>query len=139
MDSKKKQPFYHFLGWRDELEPNKDFLAQPCSEQNSDVCKTGINPIERSISQDRDERQIFGSPDLNKPNRREPLPGLETCTAKQRGLIRAAFDQDFYLTNNTDLAGLSPTEALAHYLRFGWREGRDPSQDFSTRFYLAQN
>jgi hypothetical protein len=52
-------------------------------------------------------------------------------------LIRQAgvFDEAWYLKQNSDVAraGLSP---LLHYLRYGWEEGRDPSPEFSTNFYL---
>jgi hypothetical protein len=52
-------------------------------------------------------------------------------------VIRQAgvFDEAWYLKQNSDVAraGLSP---LLHYLRYGWEEGRDPSPDFSTNFYV---
>lgn len=48
---------------------------------------------------------------------------------------RAAFDRDFYLAHNPDItaAGVDPFE---HYMRIGWREGRDPSPAFCTSHYL---
>lgn len=48
--------------------------------------------------------------------------------------LRRAFEADYYLAKNTDVAeaGIDP---LRHYLTHGWREGRDPRRDFSTRFY----
>ena len=44
----------------------------------------------------------------------------------------------FYLTANPDVSaiGMNP---LDHYLQFGWREGRDPSESFSTSSYLDAN
>jgi glycosyltransferase involved in cell wall biosynthesis len=36
---------------------------------------------------------------------------------------------------NPELA-LKPGQAIEHYCRIGWMEGRDPSDDFSTEFYL---
>jgi glycosyltransferase involved in cell wall biosynthesis len=47
-------------------------------------------------------------------------------------------DQSWYLEVNPDLAaaGCDPT---SHYLEFGWRQGRDPSPDFSTSYYLQAN
>jgi lipopolysaccharide biosynthesis protein len=46
------------------------------------------------------------------------------------------FDSDFYLQSNPEVAasGVSP---FKHYLRIGWKEGRDPNPDFSTLDYLA--
>lgn len=48
------------------------------------------------------------------------------------------FDPIYYLYWYPDVrsAGLDP---LAHYLRHGWKEGRDPSAGFSTSGYLAMN
>jgi len=47
------------------------------------------------------------------------------------------FDQAWYLAENPDVAeaGLNP---VVHYLRFGFREGREPGPDFDTAFYLSQ-
>ena len=44
----------------------------------------------------------------------------------------------FYLARNPDVAraGVDP---VAHYLQYGWREGRDPTAWFSTRYYLDVN
>jgi len=48
------------------------------------------------------------------------------------------FDSHYYLLQNDDMrrADLDP---LSHYMRFGWKEGRDPSSRFSTNFYLQNN
>lgn len=45
-----------------------------------------------------------------------------------------AFDRAFYLRTYPDVAqaGLDPLE---HFMAHGWREGRDPSADFSVRAY----
>lgn len=46
------------------------------------------------------------------------------------------FDRRFYLRSYVDVAesGIDP---LQHFMEFGWREGRDPSPDFSVSAYLA--
>ncbi|HEU4341391.1 MAG TPA: glycoside hydrolase family 99-like domain-containing protein [Candidatus Binatia bacterium] len=46
------------------------------------------------------------------------------------------FDESFYLSMNTDLQ-LPPCDAIRHFCEYGWREGRNPSDDFDTSFYLA--
>lgn len=45
-----------------------------------------------------------------------------------------AFDDAFYLMRNADVAEAGD-DPLYHYLNWGWREGRDPSPTFNTRFY----
>lgn len=49
--------------------------------------------------------------------------------------IAADFDKNFYLDNNPDVlaSGIDPVD---HYVRIGWREGRDPHPEFSTAYYL---
>ncbi|MBY0294466.1 MAG: hypothetical protein K2X71_00250 [Methylobacterium sp.] len=48
------------------------------------------------------------------------------------------FDPVYYLDTYPDVAahGCDPLE---HYLVFGWKEGRDPSAQFSTTGYLSAN
>jgi hypothetical protein len=48
------------------------------------------------------------------------------------------FDADFYLAKYEDVrkAGVDPVK---HYLEHGWKEGRDPSDHFSTEGYLNAN
>jgi GT2 family glycosyltransferase len=48
------------------------------------------------------------------------------------------FDAAFYYSNYPDVrqADMDP---LWHYIKWGWKEGRDPSIDFSTFSYLEEN
>ena len=48
------------------------------------------------------------------------------------------FDPIYYLGKNPDVAA-EGCDPLEHYLHFGWREGRDPSAEFSTKGYLSAN
>ncbi|MCJ2046494.1 hypothetical protein MKK58_18425 [Methylobacterium sp. J-078] len=48
------------------------------------------------------------------------------------------FDEEYYLAAYPD-AKSHVDGALGHYLFVGWREGRDPSDEFSTRGYLEGN
>ena len=58
-------------------------------------------------------------------------PATDTTLATGEGGV----DRAWYLRTNPDVAaaGVDPVE---HYLRYGWREGRDPRPDFSTSLYL---
>jgi hypothetical protein len=55
-----------------------------------------------------------------------------------RALVEPHFDADFYLGSGPDLAR-APGDPLAHFLNWGWREGRNPSPAFDVVFYLATN
>lgn len=52
-------------------------------------------------------------------------------------LIRKSglFDSEFYLKNYPDIK-VSNIDPLLHYLKIGWKEGRNPSEHFNTTYYL---
>jgi len=56
----------------------------------------------------------------------------EYLIIKESGL----FDPAFYLLNNPDVrkADIDP---LMHFIKYGWKEGRNPSLHFSTNYYLV--
>ena len=45
------------------------------------------------------------------------------------------FDEKYYLLHNPDVrrADIDP---LKHFVKYGWKEGRNPSQNFDTKYYL---
>lgn len=53
-------------------------------------------------------------------------------------VVSSGFDIGYYLEKNKDVAasGLDPVE---HFCSFGWKEGRDPSPEFSIHEYLRTN
>ena len=55
---------------------------------------------------------------------------------REKKIIESEFDVGFYLEQNQDVAhaGVEPIE---HFIRFGWREGRDPSATFNVNEYLS--
>src|SRR5437762_3177206 len=63
---------------------------------------------------------------------------LRFSSAHKLAAGNGGVDRSWYLQTypDTATAGLDP---VAHYLRHGWREGRDPRPDFSTSGYLAAN
>jgi hypothetical protein len=46
-----------------------------------------------------------------------------------------AFDSAFYLKTYPDVGEVG-ADPLDHFMTYGWREGRDPSPEFSVRAYL---
>ncbi len=53
-------------------------------------------------------------------------------TIKQSGL----FDENYYFLQNPDVRE-ADVDPLMHFVKFGWREGRNPSPVFDTSFYLS--
>ncbi len=56
---------------------------------------------------------------------------------RQYRIVSNSFDRDFYLKVNQDVleSGIDP---VIHYLRYGWKEWRNPRRDFDTKFYLSR-
>jgi O-antigen biosynthesis protein len=56
-------------------------------------------------------------------------------------LERGLFDPQFYVDQYPDVAQWTTgaLDPLAHYIRYGGAEGRNPSADFDAKFYLATN
>jgi glycosyltransferase involved in cell wall biosynthesis len=51
--------------------------------------------------------------------------------------IEALFDRKYYFDSDPD-AGNADLDPLKHYIRFGWREGRNPHPLFDVSWYLDQ-
>ena len=47
------------------------------------------------------------------------------------------FDKEYYLSNNDDVKK-AKVDPIKHYLKFGWKEGRNPSAEFDGNEYLNQ-
>ncbi|RTM08644.1 MAG: glycosyltransferase [Hyphomicrobiales bacterium] len=61
----------------------------------------------------------------------------ETLDPESISRIQTAFDREFYLQSNPDIASAG-VDALSHFLAHGWKEHRDPSADFSVSYYLKR-
>lgn len=59
---------------------------------------------------------------------------LEFFTIHKSGF----FDRDYYLHTYSDVQG-SKKDLIRHYIKTGWRDGKNPSEDFNTLFYLREN
>jgi glycosyltransferase involved in cell wall biosynthesis len=53
-------------------------------------------------------------------------------------LCSGLFDARYYLKDNRDCR-LADIDPLIHFVRFGWKEGRNPSPVFDTNYYLQTN
>ena len=66
------------------------------------------------------------------------LPLSEAEFIRQWRVVEGEFDADFYRRSYSDVetSGIDP---LAHFLDYGWLEGRNPNPSFSVRKYLRAN
>jgi 4-hydroxybenzoate polyprenyltransferase len=117
-------PVRHYLqiGWREGRDPRPDFSTRGYLAAHKEVARARQNPFIHYL------RHHSGT---ESPSDASLGKSDEKLAHGERGL-----DQAWYLATYPDVAaaGLDP---VGHALEIGWREGRDPRPDFSTRGYLA--
>ncbi len=131
-------PIVHYLlhGWKEGRDPTVDFSTQGYLVNNLDVAEAGVNPFWHFIVAGREEGRVSTVlPDFRQS---ADLAAADERVAYEVASIRDSFDSSYYLAKNPDVAetGVDPVE---HFVRYGWKEGRDPSGDFSVPYYLLTN
>lgn len=150
----------HYItrGWRKGLDPAPSFSTLFYLQANPDVQQSGINPLlhfvrfgkseNRAFSRSRlmdqsyeDGRyQGFHGEGINKPNTnfgQKVLASIFDRPHPDSSRIFSWFDFDYY--QSSFAKNNAPNDLVSHYLRKGWKEGRDPAPWFSTRHYLAEH
>lgn len=137
-------PLTHFCqhGMKEGRRPNPYFVTDWYLRENPDVARSGVNPLLHYIR--------FGE-----AGGRAPAPFFDLCWYRtlhqaeaDETLLRhflvlrfsgtvsplPEFDPVYYLASYPDIsaAGVDPFE---HFLLWGYREGRNPSAGFDTRYY----
>ena len=124
-------PIGHYCqhGWREGRNPSPDFITAYYLETSPDIRDAGMNPFLHYITAGRTE----GRPVHPWVARR-----TEEVVAREVEDIRSSgqFDEAFYRVMNADIQP-PPADLIRHYCERGWLEGRDPSDDFVTKDYLA--
>lgn len=131
------EPLIHYTlyGWRMGLDPTPDFSTLGYLTHNPDVADARLNPFWHFHMYGKNEGRVSRTHSATSP------PGSDGANERVKeeiAALREAFDTEFYLEQNPDLAnaGIDPLE---HFVVHGWKEGRDPNADFSTRGYLSHN
>ncbi len=137
----------HFMeqGWRALRHPNAYFDTGFYLSHNPDVARSAKNPLVHYLrhgeAQGRAPAEYF---DVLWYRARHDIAPHETALRHflERRLDGVAspiaeFDPAHYLRASPDVAaaGVDPFE---HYLLYGYREGRDPSAAFDTRYYMRR-
>jgi hypothetical protein len=137
----------HYLehGAREGRLPNPYFATDWYLLQNPDVVRAGMNPLVHYLRHGEAEGRA-PAPwfDLEWYAGQHAAPGGRTLLwhflqKRRTGEVSPLpeFDPQYYLARYADIAvaGMDPFE---HYLRWGYREGRDPSARFDTSYYLRR-
>ena len=140
-------PATHFIvkGWQEGRRPCLYFDPAWYRAANSDVARAGVNPVLHYISageaQGRAPSECF---DLAWYATQHVADGGRSLLAhfmlrRMTGEVSPLpeFDAAFYLASYPDV-GAAGADPFEHYLRYGYREGRNPSALFDTRFYLLR-
>ncbi|MCF6376994.1 hypothetical protein L2K70_05215 [Nocardioides KLBMP 9356] len=116
-------PVLHYLrqGAKDGRDPSKAFSTTAYLRRYKDVAGAGINPLVHYLRTGKAEGRVLN-------------PAEDDAR-----LVRESgfFDEEYYRHFRPDLP--PDRDVVKHYLRFGAREGLDPSEKFSTSGYLRQN
>jgi O-antigen biosynthesis protein len=137
---------YAICGWRQARDPSVNFSTKEYLERYPDVRAADTNPLLHFIVYGRSEGRTAcpikvksepaeggGAIDiLTRSNNVENGAGMPPS---DQLAMSNGFDEAFYRQTNPDL-DFSIISPLEHYAQRGWREGRDPSADFSTKQYL---
>ncbi len=119
------EPPFHYAkyGWREGRDPSPSFSTAEYLAAHPKLALSGTNPLLHFIQSGHGEA---GMDDGDMPSEAEIA------------LVDQHVDAVFYAKEKPrfEASGLTAAE---HYCRFGWRDGADPSPDFSTRYYLLTN
>lgn len=118
-------PLLHFCetGWRESRHPGPDFDIDWYSATHLASMAEQVNPLRHYFTAGREMGLEV-----------RPVIDPDVDDIRQSGV----FDADFYLRSFPDVAeiGMDP---IAHYLKHGAVEGRNPSAMFDTGYYLKNN
>ena len=136
----KMDPIEHYMkyGWKEGRNPSEKFDTKFYLETYKEVKEKGLNPLLHFVKHGKKEGKL---PLPKKDNIIEKLLKKSTISSKKHSenyeLIAHSkyFSKKYYLKNYPDVkdAGVDPIE---HYMKYGWKEGRNPSEKFDTKFYL---
>lgn len=130
-------PGYHFcaVGWRLGLQPSPEFGLAWHQESNPGGRATSMDRLIRYLKLGATEVPLLGAPQSEATA--SPSPALGLSSAEKEGLaIRQSgvFDANYYLANSPDVRSVG-LDAIDHFCRFGWREGRRPNPYFDPLWY----
>lgn len=112
-------PLFHYMthGWREGRNPSSDFHTLYYRDKNLNGNRRD-NPFQH-YHQNKDKMELSAVP-----------KDEEEILAIQYQAIHSHFDDDFY--REKYLKGEPSADPIDHYLRTGWRQGYDPTPNFST-------
>ncbi|QGX96761.1 glycosyltransferase (plasmid) [Roseovarius faecimaris] len=133
-------PFYHFLayGWKENRDPSPEFSVRYYQAKNADLAGSGWNPFVHWVLHGQAEgRAGIPRPGDAQTQDQPDLENIDWSVIPQTDIddISELFDAGYYLKTYPEVAE-HDIDPRAHYLLLGWRLGYNPSDWFSTNFYM---
>ena len=137
LKGKNEDPINHYLtvGWKEGKNPSAKFDGNAYLQKYQDVKNAGVNPLVHYLQYGKDEgRQYFAKQSLWQ---RFFHPYTEKSDDYRLIAKSKYFDKKWYLQQNPDVAK-AEKDPIEHYLKYGWKEGRNPSLSFDGQAYLER-
>lgn len=111
-------PLKHYIknGWKEGRNPSESFNTNDYIQQNNILLNSKYSPLFHQI---------------------KSLSNKQKATLSEYNIIKRSglFDEKYYLQTYEDVKNAN-IEAIKHFMEFGWKEKRNPSDRFNTNFYL---
>lgn len=147
-----RDPLEHFVltGGREERSPSDWFDSAFYLKTYEDVRESDVNPLVHYLKSGKYEYRARNFSEYQQMMDRLDMSGLAPEYASlllpRNGpsgvetLIENSglFDREYYLSKNLDVMRVK-VDPVRHYIEYGWREGRNPSAEFDTNYYLKHN
>ncbi len=113
---------YVLLGAAERRNPCLGFNTREFLQRNPDAIARDLNPFYLFLKQ------------------KEARDEQKQSEARDYHLLKESplFDPDYYLRYNPDIRRRG-TDPIRHFMKSGWREGRNPSAAFDVQYYFEQN
>ena len=116
IDSQDAAEHYYYHGWKEGKDPSEVFDTKYYLSMYEDVAASAMNPLLHYI--------LIGYSE-NRYTTRD-MENIHILGSSQ------FFDAEYYLRNHPD-----SQDSAEHYYYHGWKEGKNPSELFDTKYYLS--
>lgn len=142
-------PALHYVlqGWKELRDPSAKFSTARYLAEHPDIAASELNPLVHYLRYGQAERRTYGPASASLVREQGTTVDVRRETNAKRGdtideEVRAIaasgmFDAPYYLAMNGDIDP-PPADPIRHYCERGWREGRNPCEEFDTDFYLER-
>lgn len=133
----KVDPLEHFVlyGWMEGRNPSPEFSVSFYLKTYNDIKASGVNPFWHYIVAGRQENRL---PMPQAPEKEGASSAEDSKLKYIVDIINAFFDNSYYMEKYPEVAEYEES-GIMHFCQIGWREGKDPSAEFSVNGYLEDN